>query len=399
MSQWGEYLCRGTQSSTPVYCMSFEHDTNATASNSAADASLATNAIASISQVCGEEIAFAEHVRVHGWAVLQINALEAAQCVCEAMAAVGTSHPSGTAGTPGKDMSAHVATVAQLLLGWEGKLRAAFDAVRKGRAEEGGAAATAAAAATATTAAAADAAAEAKQEERGNNLYRNVLQLPVGHRIDGQRHFFETRVFTYSNTSNSASAAAGTGADTACPTGNSASDASAVMTPAKSDDKSDTSTELCPSFPHTQQYDLLVLLLFWLLGTGTDAALQALLAHAGLDSACVVELCDVRDRGHMDRILLKARDILLQEQGPEPPATAAGTAAGTACADDEAVLDVSSSLLRVCCYPAAPEKSPMAFGAHTGTCHEGVRVHIYVWAYARVCSCRGCDGVRNAWRI
>jgi len=380
MSQWGEYLCRGTQSSTPVYCMSFEYDTNATASNSTADASLATNAIASISQVCGEEIAFAEHVRVHGWAVLQVNALQAAECVCKAMATAGTPDPSNTAGTagmPGKDMSAHVATVAQLLLGWEGKLRTAFDAVRKDRAEEGAAAAAAAAA---------DAdAAEAQQEKGGNNLYRNVQQLPVGHRIDGQRHFFETRVITRCNTSNSASAAAGTGADTACPTGNSASDASAAMSPAVSDDKSNTRTELCPSFPHVQQYDLLVLLLFWLLGTGTDAALQALLAHAGLDSACVVGLCDVRDRGHMDGILVRARAILLREQGrgTEPPATAAGTA----CADDEAVSDVSSSLLRVCCYPAAPEKAPMAFGAHTGTCHEGVCVcvHVYMCVYVRAC--------------
>ena len=252
---WGDYLCRGVAHFTPTYLANCEN--------------------VNFTQLSGKPTTFSEHVQTHGWALLQIDSLEAAQCLCNHL---------------GPDTLNLVPFFADLLTNWETILQQAFHSVR------------------------------INGDADAQNRYRNEHALPIGHRIDDQRHFFETRVLTKTTLTSKAIS--------------------------------------CPRYPHVKNYDLIVLVLFWLLGRFASNALQALLLNIGVYPLSMLGLCDVADVEYNARILDAIRNLLFKEQCAECP---------TSEEADTMTNDVSSSVLRVCCYPTSSVSSSIAFGAHTDT--------------------------------
>ena len=293
---WGEYLCRGVFAvkNRSIYSIRV----GGVGGVNEAD-------MGSIAYKYGPNVDFATHCKEHGWALLEIDAVEAAESVCVAMGKDGDKEA--------------ISVIAQMLLQWELILKRAFDSVSRTREYN-----------------------ETEEKENVNNneynTYRNMKGLPVGHRVDGARHFFESRILTQ------------------CIPHEQVLGQPAVAVP---------KARLCPSYMHTDAgaYDALALVLFWLMSRSAGTVLRSLLGHIGWDARSVEELCDVGDAEHLDRIVIAAKALIF-------PRSMEGDKGDPACAvgvvNNDDTVDVSSSLLRVCCYPNAPVTS-MAFGAHTDT--------------------------------
>ena len=160
------------------------------------------------------------------------------------------------------------------------------------------------------------------EEKVMGGKYRSVKNLPVGFRKDDEREFFETRVFK----------------------------------------ESDGKVAIAPCYGSL--FEKTVRLLFTLQRRVAIMILRTLAAGIGLHPDSIIDLTDLKD--------------ILNVEGQDPD--------GASVKDDSKVRDVSSSLLRVCSYPALDtsnnelemgERRPLTdtdsndtgvvFGSHTDT--------------------------------